>query len=201
MREQVLEAIEHQELPFAALVEALGAPRDPSRNPLFQVAFSMRPRDIVDLDLAGVDVRPVAAPIAQAKFDLTLTLVEWPDSRGKLVVCVPTSSGAERSNRSVDGTRRWSGDGRTRRGRATLPLMDEATLYRERVSDVNTIASASRTGAATLTPGRSKRSATPPRRRGQPAGSGTAGAGCAAGAIVAVARRRARTSPSRGSPC
>jgi hypothetical protein len=78
-RERVLEAIEHQELPFATLVDALGAPRDPSRNPLFQVAFSMRPRDIVEMHLAGADVRPVAAPIAQAKFDLTLTLVEWPD--------------------------------------------------------------------------------------------------------------------------
>ncbi len=39
VRQQVLEALEHQEYPFALLAERLPVHRDPSRSPLFQVMF------------------------------------------------------------------------------------------------------------------------------------------------------------------
>ena len=43
----------HQRPAVRELVDALGMPRDPSRNPLFQVAFALRERDAVDLRFAG----------------------------------------------------------------------------------------------------------------------------------------------------
>ena len=52
-RDRVREMLAHDDLPFEQLVDALGMPRDPSRNPLFQVAFALRERDAVDLALPG----------------------------------------------------------------------------------------------------------------------------------------------------
>src|SRR5262249_24540706 len=38
----VFEAFEHQDYPMPALVERLNPPRDPSRNPIFDVLFALR---------------------------------------------------------------------------------------------------------------------------------------------------------------
>jgi non-ribosomal peptide synthetase component F len=51
-RERVGAMLAHQMTPFDRVVEALHVPRDPSRNPLFQVAFDARSRRW-DLALAG----------------------------------------------------------------------------------------------------------------------------------------------------
>ncbi|GAA3585369.1 hypothetical protein GCM10022419_079130 [Nonomuraea rosea] len=41
-RGSVLDALDHQDYPFPLLVERLGVERDPSRSPLFDVAFTLR---------------------------------------------------------------------------------------------------------------------------------------------------------------
>ena len=131
-RDRVLEAIEHQHLPFATLVEALGAPRDPSRNPLFQVAFSMVNRERNDLQLAGAEVRPEAASIEQAKFDLTLTLVEAPDRiDAHWSYCADLFERAtiERMGRQY-ATLVAAMGAHPARPVAALPLMDDATRAR-----------------------------------------------------------------------
>ncbi|WP_113703493.1 non-ribosomal peptide synthetase [Nonomuraea lactucae] len=46
VRTTVMEALDHQGVPFSAIVEALRPPRDPARTPLYQVAFNQLPYDV-----------------------------------------------------------------------------------------------------------------------------------------------------------
>jgi amino acid adenylation domain-containing protein len=78
-RDTLRGVLEHQDAPFERVVEALGMPRDPSRNPLFQVAFALWSQDDEALTLPGATVRRVSAGLERAKFDLTLTLIEYSD--------------------------------------------------------------------------------------------------------------------------
>ncbi|MFI3156897.1 MAG: amino acid adenylation domain-containing protein, partial [Methylococcaceae bacterium] len=78
VREVTLGAYAHQDMPFEKLVEALNPQRDRSRNPLFQVMFTLQ--NIPD------DKRPLNQMTAEtlqfdsgtAKFDLTFELSETP---------------------------------------------------------------------------------------------------------------------------
>ncbi|MFP2933712.1 condensation domain-containing protein, partial [Pyxidicoccus sp. 3LG] len=90
VRGTVLEALEHQELPFARLVERLQPRRDPSRAPIFQSMFALQsgrpgrePLGAFALGEAGARVRLGAlelesVPLGQrsAAFDLTLMMAE-----------------------------------------------------------------------------------------------------------------------------
>ena len=78
-RDCVRDVLRHPDVPFKELANTVSAPRDPSRNPLFQVAFSMREHDAFDLRFERTKVRRVDTDLPSAKFDLTLTLIEWPD--------------------------------------------------------------------------------------------------------------------------
>ena len=78
-QDQVGAMLAHDEAPFEQLVDALKMPRDPSRNPLFQVAFALRERDPIDLQLAGAQVRRAPTGVEHAKFDLTLSMVDGRD--------------------------------------------------------------------------------------------------------------------------
>ena len=78
-RATMVDALERQDVPFERLVDALGGVRDPSRNPLFQVAFSMREAESRDFPMPGATVRRDDKRHGRAKFDLTLSLVDAPD--------------------------------------------------------------------------------------------------------------------------
>jgi len=71
-REVVLEAQTHQDLPFERLVDLLSLPRDPARQPLFQVALVMQNMPIPELRLGDVSVETVDIDTGTAKFDLTM---------------------------------------------------------------------------------------------------------------------------------
>jgi len=80
VRHVALEAYTHQEVPFERLVQALQPVRDPGRNPLFQVLFSMfEARTPLQSELPGLSVRVastehlLAAYEMGAKFDLSLS--------------------------------------------------------------------------------------------------------------------------------
>ncbi|MFE0589971.1 amino acid adenylation domain-containing protein [Micromonospora echinospora] len=83
-RRRMLGALEHQDAPLNAVIEAAGALRDPDRNPLFQVMFDLHSFPPDELSLPGVEVRALdggavslhrfETPGREAKFDLTLTV-------------------------------------------------------------------------------------------------------------------------------
>ncbi len=80
MRTVVLDGLTHQDYPFALIVERLGRRRDPSRFPLFQVAFQFQQAQqsvdesaLLDGDLV---LEPMALPQQEGQFDLTLEVTE-----------------------------------------------------------------------------------------------------------------------------
>ncbi|HYO62150.1 MAG TPA: amino acid adenylation domain-containing protein, partial [Pyrinomonadaceae bacterium] len=79
VREVCLGAYAHQDVPFEKLVEELQPERDPSRSPLFQVAFALQNTPPSRLALPGLQLSVVEPPVKTAKFDLTLVLTEGPE--------------------------------------------------------------------------------------------------------------------------
>ncbi|MEV7601398.1 amino acid adenylation domain-containing protein [Kitasatospora sp. NPDC089797] len=67
------EALTHQNVPFDRVVEALGIPRDPSRNPVFQVMCSVN-QVVPPPRLPGLAVELVEMRNDSAKFDLELAV-------------------------------------------------------------------------------------------------------------------------------
>ena len=77
VRETVLGALSHQELPFATLVEALHPTRNPSHNPIFQVLFAFQNTPSSTHPLRGLRVA-FEERSTSARFDLTLEVAEHP---------------------------------------------------------------------------------------------------------------------------
>ncbi|MFP5285575.1 MAG: non-ribosomal peptide synthetase, partial [Thermoanaerobaculia bacterium] len=75
-RSAVLEAHDHQELPFEALVEALSPERSLSHAPLFQAMLAVQPASRKTVDIPGLAIRLRSADGGSAKFDLHLTVAE-----------------------------------------------------------------------------------------------------------------------------
>ena len=78
-REAVLSAFDHQEMPFARLVDELVPERDLSMTPIFQVMFDMQGAPPRPFDLAGLRAEPLDVASGIAKFDLTMLVAEEPD--------------------------------------------------------------------------------------------------------------------------
>ena len=70
VRRTVLEALEHQELPFERVVELVRPPRRTGVNPLFQVNFRTRVGPPPTLELAGTTAVPLPIEVGLARFDL-----------------------------------------------------------------------------------------------------------------------------------
>ncbi|HEV8581882.1 MAG TPA: non-ribosomal peptide synthase/polyketide synthase [Thermoanaerobaculia bacterium] len=79
MRQRIVAAFAHLEVPFEKVVEELRPERDLARSPLFQVMFILQNAGSGPLELPGLSVTPLTFPLATAKFELTLTLFEAPD--------------------------------------------------------------------------------------------------------------------------
>ncbi|GAA1523376.1 hypothetical protein GCM10009678_00600 [Actinomadura kijaniata] len=82
LRAATLAVLEHQGLPFEALVEGLGLERDPSHTPLVQVMFTFDPRPLAAPRFAGLTAEVAMAAPPTAKFDLDFMIVKAPDGRG-----------------------------------------------------------------------------------------------------------------------
>ncbi len=78
VREMALGAYTHQDLPFEKLVEELQPERSLTHSPLFQAVLVLQNAPFQPLELPGLTLEPAGARQGDAKFDLTLTLVENP---------------------------------------------------------------------------------------------------------------------------
>src|SRR5207302_4371328 len=72
VRETVLGAFSHQDLPFEKLVEELNPERKIDRSPLFQVMFAMQNAPEPNLSVVGLKLTPLKLQNASSKFDLSL---------------------------------------------------------------------------------------------------------------------------------
>lgn len=76
---QLLAAMEHQDLPFEAVVEAVNPPRDASYAPLFQVMMIYQNTPGGGLTLPGLMIEAIETSSATAKLDLTVEVFEAPE--------------------------------------------------------------------------------------------------------------------------
>jgi len=79
VREQVLGALAHQEIPFEKLLDELHIERNANRTPLFQVFVNMHNFSDQELLLSGIQTTPVISPDIKSLFDWTLYFQEHPD--------------------------------------------------------------------------------------------------------------------------
>lgn len=75
VRETVLDAQTHQDLPFEKLVDELHSERNLSQSPLFQVMFVLQ-KSPAATSIPNLTVKPIKLHGGTAKFDLTLVMVE-----------------------------------------------------------------------------------------------------------------------------
>jgi hypothetical protein len=72
VRETVIEALEHENVPFSHVVDAVGVERSLHATPLVQVAFGVREPPAVRATPSLVELALVDVPSTQARFDLTV---------------------------------------------------------------------------------------------------------------------------------
>ncbi|MDQ1739225.1 MAG: hypothetical protein QOE53_877, partial [Pseudonocardiales bacterium] len=76
VRDRVLDAYGHADQPFEQLVEALRPERHASYSPLFQVMLVLQNMPLSELELPGLELRPLEASTGAARFDLSLEVTE-----------------------------------------------------------------------------------------------------------------------------
>ncbi|PZW46673.1 non-ribosomal peptide synthetase, partial [Pseudomonas sp. URIL14HWK12:I2] len=79
VRDRVLQAQAHQDVPFEHVVEVLRPARSLSHTPVFQVSLNWQATEGAALTLTGLQLEAVNQASAVAKFDLTLNLGEQGD--------------------------------------------------------------------------------------------------------------------------
>ncbi|GAB2781226.1 non-ribosomal peptide synthetase [Amycolatopsis magusensis] len=113
VRAAVLDAHDHQAVPFARLVDELRPERDLARTPLFQTAVTGHGDREPELGLGELRVEPFGSGQPIAKFDLTLRVYDGSDGSLGLLLNYATALFDERTAR--------------RFGRHLVRLLDHAT--------------------------------------------------------------------------
>jgi acyl-CoA synthetase (AMP-forming)/AMP-acid ligase II len=85
VREETLRAYEHREVPFEVLVEQTRARRDPGRNPIFQVMFSLQKSSVGEIAFPGLDAQAVTLENNTTHFDMEWHLWNREDELGGYV--------------------------------------------------------------------------------------------------------------------
>jgi amino acid adenylation domain-containing protein len=76
IKQRVLEAQQHEDLPFEQVVEIVRPPRSLAHEPIFQTMFAWQNHEEEPLELPGLTTTLLGAPRSHAKYDLTLSLGE-----------------------------------------------------------------------------------------------------------------------------
>ena len=85
VKEAVVDAQAHQDLPFEMLVDELEPERDMSYTPLFQVMFSLQAAATRTIQLPELTMEQVNLDSDASKFDLNLVMVDHPENlRGRI---------------------------------------------------------------------------------------------------------------------
>ncbi|ONI88959.1 non-ribosomal peptide synthetase [Actinosynnema sp. ALI-1.44] len=79
VRETVLEAFAHEDVPFEHVVDAVQPDRDTSRTPLFQVMVVLQNTPEGAVDMPGLTAEDVDLPVVTASFDITCEFRETSD--------------------------------------------------------------------------------------------------------------------------
>ncbi len=80
-QDTVLGALQHQDVPFTRVVDALQPPRQPGTNPLFQTSFSLLPAALGgDFQLGETQAESLPTPSVGARFDLSVQVAQAPDN-------------------------------------------------------------------------------------------------------------------------
>jgi amino acid adenylation domain-containing protein len=79
VRERMLKAFVHQDLPFEQLVEALQVERSVSHTPIFQVVFTLQNTPFEVFKLPGLTLSRFEIETNAAKFDLLLEVADAPE--------------------------------------------------------------------------------------------------------------------------
>jgi len=95
VREAVLGAFSHQDLPFEKLVEVVNPERDARWSPLFQVVFALQNVPRGELRLPGIEASRLDVDTNVVQFDLIASLIESPDG-GTGAVGAPGALGSLR---------------------------------------------------------------------------------------------------------
>ncbi|MCL5743613.1 MAG: AMP-binding protein, partial [Acidobacteria bacterium] len=85
VRREVLEAYEHQDAPFAKIVEAAHPGRHAADTPLFQVMFSLLKPPLEGLRLPGLEVAPAEVDSGATDFELAVNMMAGADGIRGLV--------------------------------------------------------------------------------------------------------------------
>ncbi|MDC6169391.1 non-ribosomal peptide synthetase [Paucibacter sp. XJ19-41] len=74
--QDVLASLEHQELPFDQVIDALALPRERGLNPLVQVLFVLQNMPQSRFNIPGLSIETLPQPASHAKFDLAVFVNE-----------------------------------------------------------------------------------------------------------------------------
>lgn len=85
VKENVLQAFEHQEYQFEELVKKLNLQRDTGRNPLFDTVLVLQNMEMTNEELTGVTLSPYPFFNPTAKFDLTVNVQETDPGIGVVI--------------------------------------------------------------------------------------------------------------------
>jgi hypothetical protein len=83
VRDQTLEAYNHQDTPFDKVVEAVRPERNLSYSPIFQVVFIIQNAPSSSLNLTGLTAEPVAIQIGMTHFDMIMAVTDG----GQQIMC------------------------------------------------------------------------------------------------------------------